>query len=534
MKLIALFTVTFVAFAGCSGLSESLGDAVAERATEALLEEVEASISVKDAFADGLKHVFVSFGQVALHKTSGEWIRASNEVGEIDLLALQAADAKAEIAKFTVPGGSYDTISLKILTLRVENADGPVAITLNSPYLVVPIEALIANQFAALLDFDLATSFDDMGNFVPAIKNVQLSTIDSDNDGQSDFDDTDDDNDGLTDDKDSDVNGDGKEDAPPVKRDETPSKANRIVGPSGFTWTGSKVENVAGEFARTGGKGIISFNTGHGMDVQSVYVYHNCEGRVDVGLTLDQMNDKDAVPVIEISRSIPCGWYRVVLGDNELWPQATAVLEITSKQGLGAIASLAGTATLATPAPSTSSSSTMSSSSTSSSTTSSSSSASSSTTSSSSTSTSTSNPNLFRIEGEDTFGVSRSNESNETASKGWVKRDVEPPNYSNWDFNPWNFTIVSNSVWKSVDVQVDCEPEVTGLIIEFSDVFRRWHSEENWLSFYYDCGSGIVQYDLSSFGALGEGIHELFMAYEFSEGAAAIDYIGFEYASNGG
>ncbi|MGB1697605.1 MAG: DUF4382 domain-containing protein [Thermoplasmatota archaeon] len=486
MKSLAFLTFLCLALSGCGSISDGISDAVAEKATEKILDEVEASINVKDAFIDGLEHVFVTFGPLSLQNETGAWVPAGNDPIQIDLLAYQEAGQFAEVAKFKALNTSYSTIRVPILDVEAHNQNGPVPVRIQTEVLEIDAGFLLEEGFAALIDFDLATSFDAEGNFDAAVKNVQLSSKDSDGDGQNDFVDTDDDNDGKLDHEDDDIDGDGKPDAPTTR-----TKSFESTGvdasehprappvPSGDRRVEAEVNQKP--VAKKGASGsvadsrLVSLPGGFIYEFAQARWFAECEGTTSGEVVVRGWDRAQDLNYASVTFTEPCGWVLLPLGVSVDGGNAASVrIESTAPVWFDFV----DLRTSPSPKPL--------------------------------------EPQI--IEGESMTGGERRVEDWQGASGGALMRDADNAGA------PWNFSAQTGQIASNLALHFNCEDDGS-FTVGFAPVTAT--GAMSGLSFEYVCDGTIQSFDLSPLQqASGPG--SLYVQADQWLGSLGIDYLRFD------
>lgn len=489
MKLPAFLIFLSVALAGCGNIGESIGDAVAEQATEKILDEVEASINVKDAFIDGLDHVWVTFGELRIQNESGQWTDVENDVARVDLLAYQLAGESVEIARFNIWTGNYTALEMPILDVEAIKDGSSLPLQIHTEVLRIDSFFDVFTEFSALIDFDLDESFDDEGNFHAAVKDVQISSQDADGDGIDDFRDTDDDGDGILDHEDDDVDGDGRDDAPSTRPESfreddqkefqraPPRKAGQERIEAEKFGHGQKQQGASGEVVDTH---LVSFPDGHLYELHSIRWYADCVGRTAGEVVVRGWDSRNNLEFQTLPFDHPCGWIDMQLGVT-VDGTTGASIEVDSNQ----TRLLDYVDYSARPAPQIERSAEI-------------------------------------VEGESSTNGERRNIAIPT---GMARQDAVDPVRSDDTVTPWNFTLdgfgtYAGSIW--IDIACNENADVVGVGFAYESL--PW--DGSWSVVSFICGQGYQEFALP--GSVEAGDFQLFVRYDFDAGPLSIDSMLFQ------
>ncbi len=174
---------------------------------------------VKDAPTDELSAVHITFTQAEVYSAVTNWTMLFDGEKTVELLSLNASDARALLGEFEISPGSYEQLRITISDVNVTDKNG------TSFDLVVLGNMVTAAQhfqvpgagepFSILVDFGLDEGIDlENRTYTPFVAAIQTSDQDTDGDGTNDVEDTDDDGDGIEDALDDDRDGDNVTDAP--------------------------------------------------------------------------------------------------------------------------------------------------------------------------------------------------------------------------------------------------------------------------------------------------------------------------------
>lgn len=486
MKSLAFLSLLCLSLSGCGSISEGISDAVVEKATEKILDEVEASINVKDALIDGLENVFVTFGPLSLQNETGVWVPLGNDPVRIDLLAFQEAGEFAEVASFKALNTSYSTIRVPILDVEAHDQNGSVPVRIHTEVLEIDAGFLLEDGFAALIDFDLAKSFDEEGNFYAEVKNVQLSTVDSDGDGVNDFLDTDDDNDGILDHEDDDVDGDGNPDAPTTR---TKTFEGAGVDATEYprappVYAGDRrVEAEIGQtsIAKRGASGsvadtrLVSLPGGFIYHFTQVRWFADCDGTTTGEVVVRGWDSEQNLSHATVSFSEPCGWVVLPIEASVDGGNAASVRIESTAPVLFDFVDLRSSPV---PEPA--------------------------------------QPQV--VEGESMSGGERRVEDWQGASGGALMRDAGGPG------QPWNYSASTGQTASALALHFACEDDGS-FTVSFAPVTST--GATSGLSFDYVCDGTIQLFDI---GPLQQesGDGSFFIESEQWLGSAAVDYLQFD------
>lgn len=176
------------------------------------------TLYVKDDLTDEVAEVHVTFTEAEVQDAEGAWMSVFDGTKTIELLSLNASDAKAELASFDIAPGEYQGLRVAISEVRVVDHEGNESLLNVFGNLVEVSEDFTVaadGSIDILVDFDLERGVDlEAGTYTPVVADVQTSDDDHDGDGIDDVEDTDDDGDGREDADDDDRDGDGRDDDP--------------------------------------------------------------------------------------------------------------------------------------------------------------------------------------------------------------------------------------------------------------------------------------------------------------------------------
>ncbi len=176
------------------------------------------SLYVKDAPTDELSAVHVSFTMAEVYSVAGNWTTIFDGNTTVELLSLNASDARALLGEFEIPHGSYEQLRITISDVNVTDKNGTSfdLVVLGNMVTAAQHFQVSGDEVAILVDFGLDEGIDlENRTYTPFVASIQTSDQDTDGDGTNDVEDTDDDGDGIEDALDDDRDGDNQTDAPP-------------------------------------------------------------------------------------------------------------------------------------------------------------------------------------------------------------------------------------------------------------------------------------------------------------------------------
>ncbi|MGB0652991.1 MAG: DUF4382 domain-containing protein [Thermoplasmatota archaeon] len=176
------------------------------------------SFYVKDDPTDELSAVHVTFTSAEAQAVGGDWAAFFEGNRTIELLSLNASDARELLGSAELAAGDYTALRVTLSDVTVTDLEGnatPLTLLNDTVTVSEGFTVTEGGDFAILVDFGLDEGIDlENGTYTPYVASVQHSQDDSDDDGLDDILDTDDDGDGIEDAFDDDLDGDGEDDEP--------------------------------------------------------------------------------------------------------------------------------------------------------------------------------------------------------------------------------------------------------------------------------------------------------------------------------
>lgn len=173
---------------------------------------------VKDAPTDELSAVHVTFTQAEVYSLDTNWTMIFDGERTVELMSLNASDARELLGEFEIAAGSYEQLRITISDVNVTDNNGTSfdLVVLGNMVTAAQHFQVMGESFSILVDFGLDQGIDlENRTYTPFVAAIQTSDQDTDGDGTNDVEDTDDDGDGIEDALDDDRDGDNVTDAPP-------------------------------------------------------------------------------------------------------------------------------------------------------------------------------------------------------------------------------------------------------------------------------------------------------------------------------